>query len=413
VQYARAALRTGACVVLLCSAFACAAVPAAAAPRGCDPLDPAACLLPFPNDYFLRDGRLRLRDSMMPRNRDGKPIRARDYNLSDGFSPGQTIVTRVPGLDTPRAFARTGAVPITDMARSFDRRQPVVVINARTRRRQLIWAELDAYAKRRRDVTLNIHPGANWREGERYIVALRRLRNARGRTLKARRDFRVYRDRIPTRSPAIERRRPHMESLFRTLRRAGIPRRDLYLAWDFTVATPRTLSSRLLSIRDRAFAGLGDRDLDDLRVAGRSPRFAVTQVDDGDPAIRRIDGTFRVPCFVDRAGCPPGARFRLNRKGLPVRTPGNTQEANFICLVPRSARPTDRARPLVYGHGLFGGAAEVTQLKPLVRLLGFSVCATDWAGMSARDIPNVARLSGDLSRFPSLADRNQQGFLDS
>ena len=82
------------------SASASPVVPVDSNVVGCDPIDPAACLLPFPNDYFRADGRLRLRDSMMPRNRDGRPIRARDYNLSDGFSPGQTIVTRVPGLDT-------------------------------------------------------------------------------------------------------------------------------------------------------------------------------------------------------------------------------------------------------------------------------------------------------------------------
>ena len=44
------------------------------------------------------------------------------------------IVTKVPGLDTPEAFARTGAVPITDIERSFDADQPIVVINARTLR---------------------------------------------------------------------------------------------------------------------------------------------------------------------------------------------------------------------------------------------------------------------------------------
>ena len=62
-----------------------------------------------------------------------------------------------------------------------------------------------------------------------------------------------------------------MERIFRTLRRAGIPRRDLYLAWDFTVASERSLARRMLSIRDRAFAELGDRNLTDLKVAGRAP----------------------------------------------------------------------------------------------------------------------------------------------
>ena len=31
------------------------------------------------------------RDSMMPRNKAGRPIRAADYNRSNSFSPGQII----------------------------------------------------------------------------------------------------------------------------------------------------------------------------------------------------------------------------------------------------------------------------------------------------------------------------------
>ena len=69
----------------------------------------------------------------MPRNKDGEPIDPTEYNRSDGFSPGNLIITKVPGLDTPAAFQRTGAVPITDIGRTYDRRQPIVVINTRTK----------------------------------------------------------------------------------------------------------------------------------------------------------------------------------------------------------------------------------------------------------------------------------------
>ena len=41
----------------------------------------------------------------MPKSTDGKPIAARDYNWSDGFSPGQIILTLVPG-STSSAAAR-------------------------------------------------------------------------------------------------------------------------------------------------------------------------------------------------------------------------------------------------------------------------------------------------------------------
>ena len=253
------------------------AVPAQAqtAAMGCDPLDPAVCLQPWPNDYFTTPDattdtgrRLNLNILGMPRNIANNPIRPDDWNRNDGFSPGQKIVTRVPGLDTPAAFQNTGAVPVTDMAQFRRADQPVVVINAATRKRHLIWAEIDSNPTNPSDVNLIIRPGVNFEEGARYIVALRSLRDASGGLIEAQLPFRTYRDNIPSTDPAVEARRPHMESIFNTLRQAGIDQDELYLAWDFTVASQRNLSERALSIRDDAFAQLGDTNLGDLSVAG-------------------------------------------------------------------------------------------------------------------------------------------------
>ena len=144
----------------------------------------------------------------MPKNRFGSGIEAAPYNRYDGFSPGNMIVTKVPGLETPEAFKQTGAVPISDVARSFDPDQPVVVINARTGERQLIWSEIDSNPANPRDVTLIVRPAVNFAEGERYIVALRNLKNAQGEhdpgrsrlpALPRRPEDRRARDRAPAR----------------------------------------------------------------------------------------------------------------------------------------------------------------------------------------------------------------------
>ena len=58
----------------------------------------------------------------MPVNKNGEVIDPTEWNRSDGFSPGNLILTKVPGLDTPAAFAKTGAVPITDIGRTYDRK---------------------------------------------------------------------------------------------------------------------------------------------------------------------------------------------------------------------------------------------------------------------------------------------------
>jgi hypothetical protein len=97
---------------------------------------------------------------------------------------------------------------------------------------------------------------------------------------------------------------------------------------------------------------------------------------------------------------------------MPQRIPGNTTLANVVCVLPKShAGPL---RPALYGHGLLGGAGEVTgdNVRAMANEHGFVFCATDWTGMSTLDVPNVLTLLQDLSRFPTLADRAQQGFVN-
>ena len=393
----------------------------------CDFLDPSVCLQPFPNDWFTRPDRssdtgrrVNLARESMPANAQGVHIDPTEWNRADGFSPGSSIVVHVPGLD----FERSGIVSSRDMAQAFDRRQPVVVIDAATRERQLVWAELDAKAASDEDRQLIIRPGRNFREGHRYIVSLSNLRGADGRRLEAPAGFRVYRDRIHTRDPVIEGRRGHMRSLLRTLRRAKIERRRLYLAWDFTVASERGLSERALHIRDDAFAQIGDTDLDDHRPSGHSPAYSVTTVRDFTPSenaslARQVEGTFTVPCYLSSPGCAPGGRYQLDADGLPQQTPGNVMSARFVCNIPRSAwngSAVTPARPSLYGHGLFGsigearGSRNVHQLGDENNVL---VCATDWSGMAEEDVSTVAIPSLlELSGFPALADRLQQGFLN-
>jgi hypothetical protein len=428
----------------------------------CDFLDPSVCLYPWPNDRFTdRDAktasgrRLAIDQRSMPANRAGVAIDVEPYNRYDGFSPGNLLVTRVPGLDTQAAFARTGAVPITDIARSFDAAQPVVVINARTRERHLVWSEIDANPANRRDVTLIIRPAVNFAEGERYIVALRNLKDAQGDPLLAGPAFRLYRDKLKTDEPQIERRRAHFEEIFSTLSQAGIGRDGLYLAWDFTVASERGLSERVLFMRNDAFAQLGDTNLADMTVQGSAPTFvqnpdlpdsvidalpeppffdpfetldgrrdyppcsagtsAACEEGESETTARRIAGQISVPCYLDQPGCVPGSRFSLGADGLPTRTPGNTQLINVLCTIPRAALGAGPdLRLSLYGHGLIGSAGEVGagNVQSMGNEHGFVFCATDWSGMSIYDFPNILTILQDLSRFPTLTDRAQQSFVN-
>ncbi len=313
---------------------------------------------------------------------------------------------------------RTGAVPINHIGRYQDPNQPIVLIDADTGKRWPIWAEIDSNATQPGKVALEIHPARNLVARHRYIVALRRLKTAGGETIQAPAAFRYYRDRVPSDQQAINQRRAHFEDIFQTLNQAGIGRQDLYLAWDFSVASDQNIAARVLRMRNDAFAKLGDTKLADRIVQGGSPAFDVTDVINYTPAqnaqvAREVKGTFTVPCYL-APDCAPGSRFQLDGSGLPTRH-GNWS-ANFHCIIPRSAvagTPAP-ARPSLYGHGLLGSAGEVTSSgqAELANTYNFVLCATDEIGMSESDIPTAVGILQDFSHFPELADRLQQGLLN-
>jgi hypothetical protein len=251
----------------------------------CQPFLGSPCLLPFPDNRFTRSDRstptgvrVRLPANAMPVNVKGHRVAVGDYDRADGFSPGSALIIHIPGLDNAAAFAKTGSVPLTNMARSFAKRQPVVVIDEQTHRRQLIWTELDANAQWAPNTDLLIHPGKNFTEGHTYAVSMRNLRTASGAPISAPKWFERLRDGRTL--PADERsQRARYGRIFSVLRAAGISRSNLYEAWDFTVASRQSLTGRMLAIRNNAFARLGDHNLADNTVQGRAPAFTVSSTD--------------------------------------------------------------------------------------------------------------------------------------
>ena len=224
-------------------------VSAARAPGAdCQPFAKAPCLLPFPSNLFTRADhststglRVNLPAAAMPVTTKGQRIGVGEYDRSDGFSPGSALIVHVPGFDNARAFAKTGAVSLADMAQAYAKRQPIVVIDEQTGARQLIWSELDVNAGSAAATNLMIHPGKNFTEGHTYIVALRNLRNAAGHLIAAPRWFAKLRDGKPL--PAAERsQQGRYARIFAALKRAGIARSSLVEAWDFTIASQQSLT---------------------------------------------------------------------------------------------------------------------------------------------------------------------------
>ena len=415
-----------ACLAIVAAILAAlaGAGPAGAAGADCQPFASKPCLLPFPSNLFTKRDkssvtglRVHLPAGAMPVNSKGGRVGVAPYDRNDGFSPGSAIVVHVRGLDNPRAFSRTGAAPLQNMGRSLGRRQPIVVIDERTGKRQLIWSELDANQSAGADINLLIHPGKNLAEGHTYVVVLRNLRNARGKLIKAPAWFERLRDGRSL--PRAERsQRARYARIFKALKRAGIARSNLYEAWDFTVASRQNLTSRMLAIRNNAFAQLGDTNLADVRAQGNPPAFSVTSVTAATPQIKEVQGSFQVPCYLTTCGLAATTGFHYSSHrpdATPTQIKGNVATALFDCIVPSTATATNPARISLYGHGLLGSRTEVHagNVEDMAIEHNMVFCATDWWGLAEQDTNYDITALQDLNNFPAVVDRLQQGVLNT
>ncbi|MCB0870192.1 MAG: hypothetical protein KDB52_05110 [Solirubrobacterales bacterium] len=395
-------------------------------PEHCDFLDQTVCLQPFPNDYYtVNDSstptgkRLNIGAQSTPVNTgNASPanLDVTDINRGDGFSPGNQIIIKIPGLDTPAAFDNTGLVPLEDISDYKRADQPVLLIDAETGERQAIWAELDSNPTsvdptfgpdgpdpgsdpdvvnpggintnptNTGPVNLLIRPAKNLEYGHRYIVAFRNLKDASNNAIAAPLGFRVYRDDLPTKQDIVEERRPHMESVIGDLvSKAGVDRSSLYMAWDFTVASQESITGRALKIRDDAFARLGDTNLADRKIDGDSPDVdvlawcdasapaaatcgnnypgrtgadwnpnnPVTSPVPGADEQRTVAGYIRdVPCYLSSNNCAPGGTFTFDSNGELTWNESSTVDVPFLCTIPRSVVNTGTVIP--GGSGVYG-----------------------------------------------------------
>ena len=71
-------------------------------------------------------------------------------------------------------------------------------------------------------------------------------------------------------------------------------------------------------------------------------------------------------------------------------------------------------RLALYGHGLLGSRSEVDagNVRDMANEHQMVYCASDWIGMAEEDVGNALEILQELGKFPTLADRVQQGVLN-
>ena len=355
----------------------------------CNPLDTKVCMQPWPNNFYTKSSdtntglQLDVPLDAMPKNTANAPIDLPDINRADGFSPGNLITTKIPAVETPAAFTNSGIVGATNMDAYDDPDQAVVVFDAATGERQPIYAELDANPTtlpvqaltpgeppvditggypndnptNTGDVNLLIRAAKNYKPGHRYIVVFRNLKDASNKAVEAAKPFKSCLDDAVVTDPGLLYTCNQLDDkVFSSLSKGDISRKNLYLAFDFTVASQENTTGRVLTIRNDAFSRLGDTDLADRKIQGTSPTVDVIaycdQSDTGgagcgnsdskapvpDSDVQRtVRGFIRnAPCYLNVDGCPSGSEFAFDSNGQLTWNPAYTVDIPFRCLIPKS-----------------------------------------------------------------------------
>jgi hypothetical protein len=380
----------------------------------------------------------------------------------DGFSPTVQILTHFPqgvdvvasglarlippclGLpsDDPECTAASAPPWVgvrTYDDRSLDADHPTVILTW-DGKRVLHWAENDVTPQDSGRQAFILRPAQSLVPGQRYIVAIRNLVSPDGPAVQAEPAFAALRDGRPTDIPQLVARKWAMEQVFWRLGKAGVPRDDLVLAFEFTVQSDHSLTHQMLAMRDQGLAWLD---------AQAQPTFVVDDVEENDcsdpeQAIWKVvAGRFTVPLFLEG---PPVVsnigQHTVDDDDVPVQN-GVWEDAPYHvslpCLLhPEHGDPSVPVHTLLLGHGIFGtgegmvrgippGAAAVMDFwrnppAPLApratREWNYVAGATDWSGWSSSDYiwvggAIIGLFSSSLHNFPAFPDRHRQGQLNT
>ena len=373
----------------------------------CNPLGGTACLLPWPSAAFLTEDdvsmtgyRLDLDVAGMPINVDGLPIEPAFFNRFDGFAPSGPIVVGFPG-----GIAGTNLPHPDRPDESLAADSPIVLIDMDQNDRAPFFAEIDQNVTDPLQRTLIIRPLIRLRPGHRYAVGLRRsLKALDGSDLVSPPAFVAVRDGGDYEHPRLKRDR--FEAIFASLDFHGVAKDDLVLAWDFVTASDDFLQEDLLTMRDASLPLIGT---DGANLSFTKEAFT------GNPALvsKAFKGTFKSPDFLTNDEAIDSI-LRRDASGLPQAQ--GMRDANYAAIIPKCAETATLPLPtIVFGHGLFGSAADYIDdgfLQTVANQLCFNIVAGDFIGLTERQISVAALAANDLNKASGITEKLAQSVID-
>jgi hypothetical protein len=379
-------------------------------PDGCQPLlGGHHCTAPYPSDYFLVD------DPSTPTGKRVQPWGAASLQtdtglvadvetaeVHDGASAIPTIVAALPD-----ELADTGLAHLAGPAEASLADDARTILLAPDGTHVPHYVDVDPRAEDPRRRAIVIHPLVALEHRARYVVALRGVERPDGELAAPGEGFRRLRDEQAAGDPALEPLIDRFESdVFAPLAAAGWERGDVQLAWDFTVGSREADTTDMLRVRELTLAWLEKNQ----------PTIEVTEVVDNpegqDNVARVVHGKITGPLFLGED--EPGASLVRDADGNVIEN--GTTTFDFVAVVPASvAAQVGPGLALAYGHGFFGGLAEVEggSARTIADSVGAVMFGIVWVGMSTQDIGVLLNsLTGEPARTVSFADRVHQAIAN-
>jgi len=328
------------------------------------------------------------------------------FNFGDGHSPTAPLLVHF-GVDVHERFLIRQHEP----QRSLERGAPIALFDMDSGERVPVMTENDANLRTDANAgrhPLIVRPLMPMRLGARHVCVLTRdLTTVDGDPLETPPGFAALRDREASQDLALEAARPAYEEIFRFLTKRGYPRDRQLLAWDFVVASRRSVLGPILSMRDQA--------LDETEGKGLGYTIDEVEVAPNENTGLLVKGTFEVPSFLDD-------EHRITRRpdGGAERSE-ETQWFPFTMVVPPNIKPREKLSLVLFGHGIFGsgrrylaGKIGRRSIQPLSNRGRAVVVATDFIGLCRADRTLLlTELIGDLNRVHVITDRLQQSLINN
>lgn len=384
-------------------------------PTDCDPIDPSVCALPWPSNlYLIEDDEqitghsLQFGATTLPKGE--KQISPEPWNGLDGYGVSTPMLFKAPNLDLSDLPSETNSRGSWDG--EIGNAGLFKVEEDGSLSRVPFWIEQDL--RETPDKALYyIRPAVVLEENTRYVVMLRNLQDTSGASIERSDAFDTLIQNKGKQDPELSGRQDRFNEVFDKLETIGVPREELYLAWDFNTISHEKLHGNLLAGRDLILNEIqknGVRMYDlNIKVHQRDDASA----DNYNKLIRyEIRGNFDTPTIIKRvAGLD---LFHKDENGNLALN--GTEKRPFWVNIPYSAvgEDAEQAPLMQYGHGLMneGGEIENGPQELIAEQFNYIYFAGNWTGMSIPDFGGIANALMDFSKFRTLADKMNQGILE-